>query len=107
MRGRSKQRPYSADENKGGVHRTPPKVHIYRALLVHSKTLFKAVNPAAAVNQFLGSGKEWVALGANFHANIFFSGSCVNLEPTRATNSRGLVVGMYSLSHLYFTSLAG
>lgn len=64
----------------------------------------KALNASACIDQLLLAGKERMAVGANFNADILLCGACLKGVATGTGNRRPLILGMDSLFHLYLTS---
>jgi hypothetical protein len=69
-------------------------------LLQVSVFLVEALNPASSVHQFLLTGEERMALGADFHPDFLFGGTGLELIATRATRDNFFVFGMDTLFHL-------
>lgn len=65
-----------------------------------AETLVEALDTAAGIHHFLSASVEWVALGANFNAQIFAqSRASLNLVTAAAANSDFFVVRMDILLH--------
>ena len=73
-------------------------------LLVQVESSLEAVNTSAGINELLLTGKERVALGADFYRDILLGGSGLIYSATSTTNGSRLVIRMDSFLHLRFTS---
>ena len=67
--------------------------------VLHAKTLFEAIDPSAAVHQFLFAGVEGVTLGANFNAKFALGGTRLKRFAAYAANDRLTVLGMDFFLH--------
>ena len=63
------------------------------------KTLFEFINTSAGINEFLFTGKERMAFGANFNSEITFRGLGVNNFTASATNGCIDIIRMDSFFH--------
>ena len=73
-------------------------------LLVQVESSLEAVNTSAGINELLLTGKERVALGADFYRDILLGGSGLIYSTTSTANGSRLVIRMDSFLHLRFTS---
>ena len=66
--------------------------------------LLETLDTSACIYQLLLAGKERMAVGANFNADVLLCGTCLKGVAAGAGNRRPLILGMDSLFHLYLTS---
>lgn len=78
---------------------------LYEQLLVHVESSLEAVNTSAGINELLTAGKEGVALGTNFHADILLCGTGMDNLAASTRNGRIYIFWMDSVFHFCFTSL--
>lgn len=65
------------------------------------KFLSKLLNTTACINKLLFAGKERVAFGANFNADVFFCGTGFNHVAARALNYSLFIIRMNALFHVF------
>jgi hypothetical protein len=68
--------------------------------LVQTELLVEAAHAATGVDHLLLTGKEGMALGANFNADIFLGGPGGVDSTARAANGGLLIIGMDTCFHL-------
>jgi len=71
----------------------------FRQLFIHVKALFKSVNTTAGIYQLLLTGKERVALGADFYANLGDGGDGLQRITAGAANHSRAILGMDTFFH--------
>ena len=77
----------------------------HKLLFTHVETLVKSVNTTTGVNQLLLAGKERMAFGTNFHADLGLSGTGLDNLAAGAADYAGTVLRMDSVFH-YFSPLS-
>ena len=73
--------------------------------LLQTELLVELSNAAAGIDQLLLASEEGVTLRADFHTNIFLSGTCLNYITAGAFNSSLLIIGMDSFLHCSWSPL--
>ncbi len=73
-------------------------------ILVQSVFSTEALNTSGGVNQFLPSGKERVAIGTNFHSDVFNRRSGLNHTPAGTSDRRVKILRMYLRFHFITSS---
>ena len=64
-----------------------------------TETFVETVYTTAGIHQLLSTGEERMAFGADFHADIFFGGSCFNDLAAGTGDCGFLVLGMDIFFH--------
>ena len=72
--------------------------------LLDAVLLVELINAAAGVNQLLLTGVEGVALGADFNGDVLLGGAGLYNGTACALDSGGLVIGVDSCLHVYYSS---
>ena len=67
--------------------------------VLHAITLFEHINTTARIDQLLLTGKERMAFGAYFNADVFLRGSRLNHVATSAGNRRFFILRMDRFLH--------
>jgi hypothetical protein len=91
--------PFSQRQTKAALSGNATSVYLSVCKLLHIEALLKAVNTPAGIHQFLLSGKERVAFGANFNPDVLLGRGSLDLVATGADNLDGLILWMDSLFH--------
>jgi hypothetical protein len=63
----------------------------------------ESFNPTGGIDQFLFAGEEWMAIGADFNPDVFFSRARLHFVAAGTTNGCGSIFGMNAGFHLVFT----
>ena len=76
----------------------PPK-QLHNKLFIHTETLLESVNASAGINQLLLAGKEGMALGADFYADLGDGGDGLQRITAGAANHSRAILGMDAFFH--------
>ena len=68
-------------------------------LLVQTELLVELGHTSAGIDQLLLASEEGVTLRADFHADIFLRGTCLNYITAGAFNRSLLIIGMDTFLH--------
>ena len=72
----------------------------FRNLLAEVVALLESVNTSACINKLLLSGKEGMALGADFYSDVLLCGTCGYFISAGTSDNGSLICGMNSFLHL-------
>lgn len=77
-----------------------PRFTLGFSLLCKTKLFVELVNTSAGINKLLLSGKEWVALGADFHLYVLLCRASFDYVAACTFDSGGLVIRMNCVLHV-------